>query len=146
MKRVQKNDSVAMTQMGFARENEGDHDRAIEYWSKAVELGDAIAHWSLSIVYERGKGVEKDVKKEIFYAEEAAIAGHPDARIALGCHEMRSERYDRAVKHLIIGANFGHDKSIQALKQCYKSGLVSKEEFAASLRAHQAAVDATKSP
>ncbi len=32
------------------------------------------------------------------------------------------------------------------LKQCYTDGHVSKEDFAAALRAHQAAVDATKSP
>eukprot|EP00985_Skeletonema_marinoi_P004687 scaffold2027_cov148-Skeletonema_marinoi.AAC.16 len=146
MKRVEKNDPVAMTQIGFTLENEGDYDSAIEYWSKAAELGDAIAHWSLSVVYERGKGVEKDEKKEIYHVEEAAIAGHPDARCNLGCYEMRSERYDRAVKHIIIAANLGHDEAIQALKECYKGGLVSKEEFAAALRAHQAAVDATKSP
>ena len=29
---------------------------------------------------------------------------------------------------------------------CYMNGNVSKEDFAAALRAHQAAVDATKSP
>ena len=146
MKRAAANDPEAMNQMGFTRENEGDYDSAIEYWSKAAELGDALAHWSLSLMYERGKGVEKDEKKEIYHLEEAAIAGHPDARCNLGCYEMRSERYDRAVKHWIIAANLGHDKSIQVLKDCYKGGLVSKEEFAAALRAHQAAVDATKSP
>ncbi len=37
---------------------------------------------------------------------------------------------------------------MDALKKLFKvkEGLVSKEEFAAALRAHQAAVDATKSP
>ena len=50
------------------------------------------------------------------------------------------------MKHFIIAANLGHDDSIQMLKRCYKHGLVSKDEFAAALRAHQAAVDATKSP
>jgi len=32
------------------------------------------------------------------------------------------------------------------LKTCYAAGKVSKEDFTAALRAHQAAVDATKSP
>jgi hypothetical protein len=35
---------------------------------------------------------------------------------------------------------------MQQLKECYVDGHVSKEDFAAALRAHQAAVDATKSP
>ena len=53
---------------------------------------------------------------------------------------------DRAVKHFIIAAKLGDDDSLDALKKGYKKGYVSKEDFAAALRAHQAAVDATKSP
>ena len=53
---------------------------------------------------------------------------------------------DRAVKHWIIATNLGYDASLDALKMGYKRGFVSKEDFAAALRGHQAAVDATKSP
>ena len=52
----------------------------------------------------------------------------------------------RAVKHWMIAAKLGHDDSLYALKEGYKKGDVSKEDFAAALRGHQAAVDATKSP
>ena len=45
-----------------------------------------------------------------------------------------------------IAANLGHDSSIEALKDEYAVGDVTKEDFDAALRAHQAAVDATKSP
>jgi hypothetical protein len=41
--------------------------------------------------------------------------------------------------------SLGYD-AIERLKDCYKEGLVSKDHFAAALRAHKAAVDATKSP
>ena len=44
-----------------------------------------------------------------------------------------------------IASNLGYDDAIQELKECYKRGLVSKEDFAAALRGHQAAVDETKS-
>ena len=50
------------------------------------------------------------------------------------------------MKHWIIAANLGDDDSIKIFKQCYAYGDVSKEDFAAALRAHQAAVNATKSP
>eukprot|EP00985_Skeletonema_marinoi_P009052 scaffold4148_cov170-Skeletonema_marinoi.AAC.4 len=93
-----------------------------------------------------GEVVEKDEKKGLYYLEEAAIAGHPDARYNLGCDEGINQRYERAAKHFIIAANLGHDKSVQVLKESYAAGKVSKEDFAATLRAHQAAVDATKSP
>eukprot|EP00985_Skeletonema_marinoi_P004684 scaffold2027_cov148-Skeletonema_marinoi.AAC.13 len=152
MKRVAANDPVAMTQLGITRENEGDCDSAFGLWTKAAELGDAIAHYYLSLFYAKGEGVEADQAKKIYHLEEAAIAGHPQSRHNLGYYEMRSERYDRGVKHWIIAANLGYDEAMQMLKECYKAGVVhgqevvSKEEFAAALRAHQAAVDATKSP
>jgi hypothetical protein len=57
-----------------------------------------------------------------------------------------NKRYERAVKHLIIAANLGYDNSLQELKKYYTAGVVSKEEFPVALRAHQSAVDATKSP
>jgi len=68
------------------------------------------------------------------------------ARFNLACNEGRNNRTDRAVKHLIIAANLGCDHSITNMKEGYKGGLVSKEDFTAALRAHQSAVDATKSP
>eukprot|EP00985_Skeletonema_marinoi_P010508 scaffold4929_cov102-Skeletonema_marinoi.AAC.5 len=132
MKRAAANDPVAMRQLGTRRYLEGDYVGAFEYCTKAAELGDALAHYKLSHLYLEGEG--------------AAIAGHPDARFNLACHEMRNKRYDKAVKHFIIAANLGDDDSIQQLKEFYVDGEVSKDEFAAALRAHQAAVDATKSP
>eukprot|EP00986_Skeletonema_menzelii_P011570 scaffold6007_cov73-Skeletonema_menzelii.AAC.2 len=43
-------------------------------------------------------------------------------------------------------SNHIHDKSLDSVKIFYKAGQVSKDDFAAALRGHQAAVDATKSP
>jgi TPR repeat protein len=146
MKRVKANDPVALRQMGACRYREGDYDTAFEYWTKAVELGDVDAHFKLSTMYEDGIGVEKDEKKELHYLTEAAISGHPGARYNLANYEGRRGRYERAAKHLIIAANLGHDGALQKLKEGYANGHVSKEDFAAALRAHQAAVDAAKSP
>ena len=50
------------------------------------------------------------------------------------------------MRHLIIAATQGHDDSIKPLMDEFRSGIVSKDDLAAALRAHQAAVDATKSP
>ena len=146
MKRVEKNDPVAIREIGMKHGNNGDHELAFEYLTKAAELGDALAHYLLSLFYRDGQGVEKDEKKGLYYLEEAAIAGVPEARYNLAMLEGKNERYDRSAKHFIIAANLGHDDSIEMLKKFYVSGLVSKEDFAAALRAHQAAVDATKSP
>ena len=120
---------------------------AIEYWTKAAELGDVEAHCKLALLYQIGHGVEKDREKEIFHFEEAAIGGHPVARLNLGWHELGNNlNYERAVKHWIIAATQGQDESIKALMHLFKKGFVEKEDLAAALRAHKAAVDATKSP
>jgi tetratricopeptide (TPR) repeat protein len=146
MKRVAKNDPFALREAGTNRYKEGDYEGAIAYWTKAAEMEDTCAHYQLSNMYREGIGVERDDKKAIYHLEEAAIAGNPNARFNLACYEGRNRRIDRAVKHLIIAANLGHDVSVQRLKMLYAKSVVSKEDFAAALRAHHAAVVATKSP
>ena len=143
MKRIEANDAFAIFQMGMRRYSEGDYDGAFDYWTKAAALGDIVAHFELSILYQKGECVEKDDKKAVHHLEQAAIGGHPEARHNLGCLEGANGRDDRAVKHLIIAANLGHDDSLEKLKLI---GRVSKEDFASALRGHQAAIDAAKSP
>ena len=145
-KRAEANDPFAMRKMGQMRYHKGDYEGALTYWTKASELGEAMAHYNLFALYKKGEGVEKDEKKELYHLEEAAIAGYPQARSDLAFREGKMKRFDRAVKHWIINANLGDDESLQMLKTCYKDGLVSKEDFAAALRAHHVAVKATKSP
>jgi hypothetical protein len=146
MKRIEANDPVAMCQQGEKYYNKGDYCSAIEYFTKAAKLGDALAHCKLAGCYGWGEGVEKDKKKQLYHLEEAAIGGHPMARYNLGCIEGENGKIERAVKHWIIAANQGCDDSIKELRGEYAEGRISKEDFAAALRAHQAAVDATKSP
>jgi TPR repeat protein len=146
LKRVEKNDPFAMRQMGGMRRIEGDYKSAFEYWTKAAELGDADAHHNLSVICFHGHGVEKDEKKYFYHSEEAAIGGHVQARYNLGCHEERNGRMERAVKHFTIAANMGHEGSMKALWKLHARGKVEKEDLTATLRAHHAAVDATKSP
>ena len=147
LKRVAANDPVAMTRMGVFRRKAGDHSGAVEYFTKAATFGNyAGAHYELSLMYYDGHGVEKDEKKYLHHLEFAAIGGNVLGRYNLGCAEGRIGRLDRAVKHFIIAANMGDDRSLENLKFAYRKKLVSKEDFAAVLRAHKAAVDATKSP
>ena len=105
-----------------------------------------MAHYNLGVMYDLGEGVEKDKKREIHHMEEAAIGGHPWARINLGVHAWNRGRYEIAVKHYIIAANLGHTSSMQMLWEHYKLGNIGKEDLEATLRAHQAALVAMKSP
>eukprot|EP00984_Skeletonema_dohrnii_P019251 scaffold9169_cov77-Skeletonema_dohrnii-CCMP3373.AAC.2 len=146
MKRVEVNDPVALHQMGLYRNQERDYENAFPHFTKAAEMGDILAHYNLAVMYREGQGVKKDKEKELHHLEQAAIGGHPYARHNLGCVELTNCRTDRAIKHWIIAANLGYEHSLVPLTDAYRKGLVSKKDLAAALRAHQAAVDATKSP
>jgi len=146
-KRIEANDPYAIYRKGAEQYKKGDYYGAFEYYTKAAELGDIVAHFELSHMYGDGDGVEKDMGKEIYHRELAAIGGHPKARHNLGCHEWKNRNPERAVKHWFIAAAQGRDESIELLLAMYKDGvLVIKDILAAALREHQAAVDATKSP
>jgi TPR repeat protein len=96
-------------------------------------------------MYRLGKGVEKDMEKAVYHWEKAAIGGHPDARHNLACTEERNGNMERAVKHLVIAANLGYEDSMKSLWMHYSAGNITKEELDATLRSHQAALDAMKS-
>ena len=146
MKRIESNDPVAMCFMGTDVYHEGDYKAAFEYWTRAAALGDVEAHYRLSIMYQRGEVVEKDKKKELHHLTEAAIGGSPYARHNLGWMAAQNGQHDGALKHFIIAAKLGYDKSLELVEELHKDGYVSKDDFAAALRGHKAAIVATKSP
>ncbi len=146
MKRIEANCPVALCIQGVKEYDEGDFDRAFGYFLRAAELGDSEAHSRLADMYHHGQGVEQNEGKKIHHLEEAAIGGNPDARYNLGFVERSNGNYGRAVKHWLIAATQGHDVSLKALMKVFKKGHVEKEVLEHALRAHKAAVDATKSP
>ena len=153
MKRVKAKDPEAMCLMGGEKSRKGDSSGAFELYTKAAELGHAGAHFKLAELYWEGLGVEKDSRKYIHHLEEAAIAGHPGARRNLAVHEFNEGNRERSAKHHIIAANQGFEESMECLVRLFKlEGMeggersVSKEDLAAALRGHHAALKATKSP
>jgi hypothetical protein len=147
MKRIKANDPAALKHMGSVkRYHEGDYDCAFEYYTEAAELGDIGASCELGVMYYDGKGVEKDDGKAVYHLEKAAMGGHPQARYNLGYYEERNGNIERAAKHFIIGAKQGSDTSMKSLWKHYSEGNITKEELEATLRTHQAALDAMKSP
>jgi TPR repeat protein len=81
----------------------------------------------------------------VYHWGEAAIGGHPRARHNLGCIEEDNGNTERSVKHFIIAANLGYELSMKVLWKHYSEGYITKEDLDATLRIHQAALDAMKS-
>ena len=146
MKRIEANDPVAICVEGGKLMQKGEYSSAIEYFTRAADMGDVWAHFKLALLYHLGEGVEKDEVKHIYHLEEAAIAGHPQARCLLAMFERKRGNKERSVKHFIIAATQGEDGSMQVLMELFKEGHLEKEVLAATLRAQKAAIDATKSP
>ena len=145
-KRMKANDPVALSEMGLKLYLEGEFISALEYLTKAAELGEANAHYELARMHHEGRGVEKDDKKEVYHCEKAAIGGHTHARFNLGWYEERNGNMKRSVKHFVIAANLGCDESMKGLWRHYSEGNITKEDLEATIRTHQAALDAMKSP
>ena len=149
-KRVGTDDANAIYNLGcsyYHGEDDVPQDRtkALELWSRAVELGNASANNNIGYAYCQGEGVERDMKKAQHYWELAAIGGNVRARYNLGCLEENTGKMRIALKHYMIVAGCGHDKSLKKIQEFYMNGHATKNDYATALRAHQKYIDGIKS-
>ncbi|EJK74795.1 hypothetical protein THAOC_03509 [Thalassiosira oceanica] len=150
-KRVNKGDAEGITflgnkyfygKLGLAK----DVSRAIELWTEAAELGSLDAHHNLGATYFTGKGVEVDKPRGIHHWQEAAMRGHVDSRRNLGTVEYNNGNHQLATQHWMIPAKMGNEQSLNAIKDMFKDGLVTKAQYAEALLGYRDAVEETKSP
>jgi hypothetical protein len=73
------------------------------------------------------------------------MAGNVRARYNLGCDEHDAGNMDRAYKHWMISANDGCDLSMKEVEEGYKSGFVTKDDFAKTTRPYGNSIDEMKS-
>ena len=83
--------------------------------------------------------------KAKYYWELAAIKGNVNARHNIGTVERNAGNYERAMKHYIIAAKSGGKESLHNVKLAYMDKIVTKDEYASTLRAHQQRLDEMKS-
>lgn len=73
-----------------------DKKKAVYWYSKAAEQGDAEAQFYLGICYLNGFGVNKDQKQAVMWWEKAAAQGSAEARDAL--YEINVNGSDAVIK------------------------------------------------
>jgi len=122
-----------------------DQSKAFELFQRASELGNAAAHFHLGTLYSTGNGIELDKKKAVHHYQIAAMMGHTDARYNLGATEAENGNNQCAMRHLMIAAKCGSEKSLHYVKVGFRNGFVTKEDLEKTLRDYQAACDETKS-
>ena len=149
-KLMEKGNGDAFYQLGvyYAKGIKGlpqDRAKANELYLKAGELGCAKAYYSLGNSYREGMGVDINTKKAKQYYELAAMNGDITARHNLGGLEYNAGSHHRAFKHFVISARAGDKLSLDTVKGGYTGGLVTKEEYANTLRGYQQSQDEMKS-
>jgi tetratricopeptide (TPR) repeat protein len=139
MKRVAANDAGAMNALGsyyFHGPMLGlsqDEEKAMELWKQAAKLGSSDAYHHMGVCYDDGG----DLKKAKFHYEEAAMAGHEDARFNLGLMDIDFEgKRERAIKNMTIAASAGHYKAMQILIKCFERDYVSRKSINSTLTAY----------
>ena len=149
-KRMEADDAQAMCELGVLY-SEGIHgfpqdwDKALELWHRAAELGYTASYFILGNAYFYGRGVEKSEKKAMHYWGLAATGGVVEARHNLGIIEYRVGNMDRALKHYMIAVELGYADSLKQIKELYKDGHATKDDYAKALKAYQAYLSEIKS-
>ena len=120
-------------------------EKANELYLRAGELGCSEGYCNLGYAYSNGEGVEANKKKAKHYYELAAMDGDFLARRNLGKVEVENGNVDRGYKHFILSARAGDEDSLEQVKNGLMDGIVTKDEYANTLRAYQSRHDETKS-
>ena len=113
-----------------------DLEKANELWLKAGELGGSDAYSRLGYSYNDGMGVEIDKMKAKHYWELAAMNGNVHARYNLGVVEGNAGNHQRAMKHFMLAAKSGYNKSLDVVKKGFMYGDVTKDDYESTLRAY----------
>ncbi|EJK77705.1 hypothetical protein THAOC_00443 [Thalassiosira oceanica] len=149
-KRVCKRDVEAIYQLGNQYFHGGlgftnDVPRAIELWTEAAELGSVDAHRDLGVVHYNGDDVQQDKPRGVRQFQEAAMKGDVESRHSLGFAELENGNYELAVRHCMISAKMGHEKSLNVIKEMFMGGEATKAQYADALRGYGDAMEEMKS-
>ena len=96
-----------------------DYNKALEYFTKAYESGYIDAAGTLSIMYEEGKGTEKDIKRSFEYLKEIADAGNGAACAKIGYY------YSGAIS----GVEVDIYKAIPYLEKAKEKGVIEADKL-----------------
>lgn len=135
---MEKGNAEAFNHLGVISFTEGDYQKANELYLKGGELGCSSGYYHLGNSYWSGEmGVERDVKKGIYYWELAAMKGNAPARYNLGTGELQNRNCERAMKHFLVAARAGDNVSLDFVKKGFMARVVTKDQYVSTLRAFQ---------
>ena len=150
-KRIDAGDKEAIYQLGRGYEKghcglPRDEKKALALYEKAGELGVVSAYTNIGYFYLRGQVVERDAQKAEECFGRAAIGGNIDGRWNLGLmEEFEYNNMHRASKHYRISAMCGDSASLEKIRDFYRYGYATKDEYAEALVSYQSYLALTRS-
>ncbi len=119
-------DASAQNSLGDKYYNSKDYSRAVYWYRKAAEQGNAYAQFNLGYCYQYGNGVTKDYAEAVKWYQKAAEQGNAYAQFNLGlCYEQGdgvTTSITEAVKWYRKAAEQGLAQAQLNLGNCYYYG------------------------
>ncbi len=110
-----------------------DYHKAVEYFTKAAELGDFEAQYNLGVCYDYGRGVAQDRKKAADLYQKAADKGHSIAQFNLASlYESGDgvpQDFVKAAEYYKASAEQDNDCAQFKLANCYYEGSRLREGY-----------------
>tara|TARA_Y100001936_G_scaffold55005_1_gene53853 strand:- start:2206 stop:3153 length:948 start_codon:yes stop_codon:yes gene_type:complete len=125
--------------------NVGDYKTSLKLMLPLAKKGFSKAQYNLGVMYDKGKGVDKNIKKAKKWFQFAAEQGHDKAQYNLGLIYGKGKGiekdYSKAFKWLSLAADQGNGKAQTNLGWMYETGKGMKKDFKKAAYWYQLASD-----
>ena len=123
-----------------------DKAEGLKWYHRALEAGSGLAAFSLGCCYYQGDGVEKDIDKALEYLQKAAELGFIKAFHNIGILLVSKGEIEEAMLNYRKAAICGdsHESVFKSLRDGFKDGYITKDEYAFTLRENQKACNEMK--
>ncbi|MBP5419901.1 MAG: SEL1-like repeat protein [Bacteroidales bacterium] len=123
----------ALNDLGEKYYKAQDYKKAVEWYTKAAEQGDARAQCNLGYCYENGRGVEQDYQKAVEWYTKAAEQGYASAQNNLRCCYVLwlgvEKDNKKAFEWITKTAEQGYASAQFNLGYCYDRGLGVENDY-----------------
>ncbi len=133
---------------------EKNNEKAMEYYVKAAESGNAQAQCCLANCYFDGRITEQDITLASVWYEKASAQGYEEAIVKMkkinkyveatftnGLELEKSGSYDEAFAAYTEAAKFNHGRALCNLGRCYQKGLGCEKNVKRAFACYLAAID-----
>lgn len=118
----------------------GDYTTALREWRPLANQGDAVAQYSLGLLYTNGQGVPQDYKTAVYWFRLSANQGNAMAQTKLGLMYERgtgvTQDFVLAHKWYILGAASGDELGVE-LRDALTKRMSPAQIFQAQQRARE---------